>query len=69
VTQEASTEAEGGNAGAQAGAPTETPEQKAAAQQADNLKKRLRSTRFRPRFDAGLPVPTPDITYSYRYPL
>jgi hypothetical protein len=26
-------------------------------------------TRFRPRFDAGLPVATPDITYSYRYPL
>lgn len=47
--------------------PVETPEQKAVAQQADKLKKRLRSTRFRPRFDAGLPVPTPDITYSYRY--
>lgn len=59
-----------GDAAASGKAPgpaTETPEQKAAAQQAEKLKKRLRATRFRPRFEAGLPVPTPDITYSYRY--
>lgn len=49
--------------------PAETPEQKAAAQQVEKLRKRLRATRFRPRFEAGLPVPTPDIIYSYRYTL
>lgn len=58
-----------GKTAAKVAAPEPTPEQKAASQQAEKLKKRLRSTRFRPRFDAGLPVPTPDITYSYRYPL
>ena len=69
VSQETAASAQGSKPGTQAVAPTETPEQKAAAQQADSLKKRLRATRFRPRFDAGLPVATPDITYSYRYPL
>ncbi len=47
----------------------ETAEQKAAAQQIEKLRKRLRATRFRPRFEAGLPVATPNVTYSYRYML
>ncbi|MFM7273456.1 MAG: hypothetical protein ACKO4A_06315 [Gammaproteobacteria bacterium] len=33
----------------------------------DKLRKRLRGTRFRPRFEAGEAVPTPDLTYRYRY--
>jgi len=34
-----------------------------------SFRERLRATRFRPRFESGIPVPTPDITYTYRYSL
>lgn len=42
-------------------------EPEAAPVYIDKLRKRLRGTRFRPRLEAGEPVPTPDLTYRYRY--
>jgi hypothetical protein len=63
----AKTETADPKAAAKASPDTQTPAQKAAAQQIEKLRKRLRATRFRPRFEAGLPMPTPDVTYSYRY--
>jgi tetratricopeptide (TPR) repeat protein len=66
---DAAAPSESGATATPAAAPPETPEQKSAALQADKLRKRLRATRFRPRFESGIPVPTPDITYTYRYSL
>ena len=37
--------------------------------QVDKLLSRLRSTRFRPRFDNGEPVVTDNVVYKYTYPL
>ncbi len=67
VTPPATTETADPKAAVQVSADAQTPEQKAAAQQVETLRKRLRATRFRPRFEAGLPMPTPDVIYSYRY--
>lgn len=41
----------------------------AADSQISKLRKRLRATRFRPRFEAGMPVSTAGLTYRYRYSL
>lgn len=67
ITPPEKTETADTKAAAQVDADTQTPEQKAATLQVEKLRKRLRATRFRPRFEAGLPMPTPDVTYSYRY--
>jgi tetratricopeptide (TPR) repeat protein len=67
ITPPEKTETADTKAAAQADADTQTPEQKAATLQVEKLRKRLRATRFRPRFEAGLPMPTTDVTYSYRY--